>query len=102
MSVYIIAEFDIHTRERYDMYDALFMDVFDKFDGKMLSVDEAPRVLEGEWTSTRSVLIAFPSEESAFAWMSSPAYQEIAKHHLAGSTGRARLVKSGVPDSIAT
>jgi len=101
MTVYIIAEFDIHTREKYDQYDALFMDVFDQFDGKVLSVDEAPLALEGDWTSTRSVLIEFPSQESAFAWMQSRAYQEIAKHRLAGSTGRARLVKAGVPESIA-
>ena len=100
MTVYIIAEFHIHAREKYDVYDALFMDVFEKFDGKILSVDEAPRVLEGPWESTRSVLLEFPSEESAFAWMGSPAYQEIAQHRLAGSTGRARLVRSGVPASV--
>lgn len=97
MTVYIIAEFNIHTRESYDKYDALFMDVFDKFDGTLLSVDEDPRALEGEWSATRSVLISFPSEESAGAWMTSEAYQEIAQHRLNASTGRARLVKGYVP-----
>ena len=97
MTVYIIAEFKIHTREAYDRYDDLFMDVFEKFDGTLFSVDEDPRVLEGEWTSTRSVLISFPSEESASAWMLSEAYQDIAKHRLEGSTGRARLVKAYEP-----
>lgn len=100
MTVYIIAEFHIHDRDAYNAYDALFMDVFEAHDGTLLSVDEAPRVLEGEWSSTRSVLMSFPNEEAAFAWMGSPAYQEIAKHRLAGSTGRARMVKSGVPTSV--
>lgn len=94
MSVYIIAEFIIHTRASYDKYDALFMDVFEQFDGEVLSVDEEPTVLEGEWASTRSVLITFPSEKSAMAWMVSEAYQDIAKHRLAGSTGRVRMVKA--------
>ena len=93
MSVYIIAQFDIHTREEYDKYDAQFMDVFTQFEGKLLSVDEEPLVLEGEWTATRSVLIEFPSQESAFAWMQSDAYRQIAKHRSAGANGRALLVK---------
>ena len=93
MAVYIIAEFAIHNREEYDRYDAEFMTVFEKFDGRLLSVDETPTILEGEWSSTRSVLLWFPSEDSAMAWMESDAYKSIVAHRLAGSTGRARLVK---------
>lgn len=100
MAVYIIAEFYIHTREAYDRYDALFMDVFDKFDGEMLSVDEEPTVLEGDWESTRSVLIKFPSEQSARAWMQSEAYGAIVSHRLEGSTGRARMVKAFSPEVL--
>ncbi len=94
MSVYIIAEFQIHDRSEYDKYDAGFMDVFEQYDGRLLSVDEQPTVLEGDWLSTRSVLIEFPSEDGAMAWMTSAAYKAIVGHRLAGSTGRARLVKS--------
>ena len=67
-------------------------DVFKKFDGKMLSVDEAPTVLSGSWEDTQSVLIEFPSKESAMAWMTSEDYQAIAKHRDAGSTANAILV----------
>jgi uncharacterized protein (DUF1330 family) len=96
MSIYIIAEFHIHTRSEYDKYDELFMDVFDNYNGKLLSVDEAPTVLEGEWASTRSVLIEFPSKTDAMVWMTCKEYIEIARHRLAGSTGRVRLVTGGV------
>lgn len=102
MSIYIIAEFHIHTRAEYDKYDALFMDVFDQYNGELLSVDESPTVLEGEWTSTRSVLITFPSKADAMAWMTSPEYIKIAKHRLAGSTGRVRLVEGGFPGATAS
>lgn len=93
MTVYIIAEMTIHNREEYDKYDAKFMDVFKQFDGRMLSVDEEPIQLEGKFEATRSILIEFPSSDSARAWMMSPEYQEIAKHRLAGSKGRSIMVK---------
>jgi len=63
------------------------------FDGKMLSIDEAPTVLAGTWDDTRSVIIEFPSKESALAWMTSDDYQAIAKHRDAGSTANSILVE---------
>ena len=93
MSVYIIARFKIYDRAAYDRYEEGFGPIFEKFDGKMLSIDEEPTVLQGEWDYTRSVLIEFPSKESAFAWMTSPEYQEIAKDRLAGSEGESIMVE---------
>jgi len=92
MSVYIIAQFAIHDRALYSKYEDGFMAVFKQFDGRLLSVDEEPTVLQGEWSATRSVLIEFPSKQSAMAWMTSPAYQEIAKDRLAASTGNVIMV----------
>ena len=93
MSVYIIARFNIHDRSEYDKYSAGFLEVFEKFDGKMLSVDEDPMVLAGAWDDTRSVIIEFPSKESALAWLTSDDYQAIAKHRNAGSKANSVLVE---------
>lgn len=93
MSVYLIAQFKIHDRAAYDRYEEGFGNIFEKFDGKMLSVDENPKVLQGDWDYTRSVLIEFPDKASAYAWMTSPEYQEIAKDRLAGSTGNSIMVE---------
>ena len=93
MTVYIIARFKIHDRAGYNRYDENFMEVFEPFGGTMLSVDEEPVVLQGEFDFTRSVLIEFPSPENAMAWMSSPEYQDIAKHRLEASVGNAIMVK---------
>jgi uncharacterized protein (DUF1330 family) len=101
MAVYIIARFAIHDREAYDKYDAAFFDVFGKFDGKLLSVDEEPLVLSGEFNFTRSVLIEFPSKAAAMAWLSSPEYVAIAKYREAGSTGEVIMVKSFDSQAIA-
>jgi uncharacterized protein (DUF1330 family) len=98
MSVYILSRLTIHDRAEYEKYDNQFEEVFAKFNGKLLSVDEEPIVLAGEWEATRSVLIEFPSKEAAFAWMKSDDYQRISKHRNAGSTLSSILVKSSETD----
>lgn len=85
MTTYVISQITIHDREPYDRYADKFMDVFNQFDGKMLSADFNPTVLMGDWTANRSVLIEFPSKKSALAWMMSDAYQEISKDRDAGA-----------------
>ena len=93
MTVYVIARFKIHDRAGYDRYEENFTTVFEPFGGTMLSVDEEPTVLQGTFDFTRSVLMSFPSAEQAMAWMTSPEYQEIAKHRLEASIGEAIMVK---------
>lgn len=98
MTVYILSRLTIHDRAEYEKYENQFDEVFSKFDGKLLSVDEEPLVLAGEWEATRSVLIEFPSKKEAFSWMQSDGYQEISRHRNAGSTMSSILVKSKVPE----
>ena len=94
MSVYILSRLTIHDRLEYDKYESQFEAIFSEFDGKVLSIDEDPLILAGEWEATRSVLMEFPSKESAFAWMQSDDYQRISKYRDAGSTLSSILVKS--------
>lgn len=99
MTVYIIAEITIHDREKYENdYQAHFQEIFEQYDGTLLSVDENPQVLAGEWTATRSVLMSFPSKAAAFAWMGSDAYQAIAKHRMEASTSSA-IMTTGMEQS---
>ena len=93
MTHYLIARIDINDREEYSKYQAGFMEIFSQYDGKMLSVDEAPKLIEGEWPVSRTVLIEFPSKESAMAWYESEAYQALAQHRLASSDGNIVLLK---------
>jgi uncharacterized protein (DUF1330 family) len=94
MTIYILSRLTITDRNEYDKYEDKFEDIFSNFDGKLLSVDEEPLVIAGEWEATRSVLIEFPSKESAFAWMQSDDYQAISKHRNAGSTLSSIMVKA--------
>ena len=100
MPVYMISRMTIHDRAQYDKYEERFMAIFEKFDGTLLSVDEEPQVVAGEWQATRSVLIEFPTKPQLFAWLTSPEYQEIGEFRDAGSTAEAIIVKGLGPGDM--
>ena len=93
MPVYLIAQLNIHDRAMYSRYGSAFMDIFNSYGGTLLSVEEGPEVIEGEWGYTRTVLLEFPSEAQAHAWYSSPEYQAIAQHRRAASTANLVLLR---------
>ncbi len=86
MAVYIINNMKIHDRAEYDTYLRGFMDVFRQFDGEVLAAVDAPQPVEGEWPFDRTVLLRFPSRESALRWAESPQYRAIAEHRWKGTT----------------
>jgi len=55
------------------------MEIFSRYSGKLLAVDEAPIVKEGDW----------PFD----AWFDSPEYQALAEHRHAASTGSIAVIK---------
>jgi uncharacterized protein (DUF1330 family) len=92
MAVYVIAQIDIHDREQYGKYEQAFLAVFARHRGELLVVSEDPTVVEGEWPCTRTVLIRFPSAETAREWYESPEYQAIAQHRFRGAKTNAVVV----------
>jgi len=93
MTVYAIAQLKIHDRAAYGRYQARFMDVFKRFNGRVLASDENPSVEEGNWDREKVVLLSFPDEAAFRAWADSPAYREIAKDRKAGADAVVLLVK---------
>lgn len=93
MSVYVIAQINIHDRAEYDKYSAGFLDVFERYTGKLLVVSENSEVVEGEWPYTRTVLLRFPSAAEARHWYESPEYQAIAQHRFRGATTIVAMVE---------
>ena len=93
MTAYVLAQINIHDRIRYGDYEAGFMAIFAKDQGDLLSVDEVPEVLEGEWPYTRTVLIGFPSSQDAKDWFMSEEYQELSKHRHAAAQSRCVIVQ---------
>lgn len=85
MSVYFVALISIHDPERYHRYLAGFDAVFEKYEGQVVSVEDNPRVLEGEWPADRTVLLRFPDEQALHSWYDSIEYQNLANHRREAS-----------------
>lgn len=82
MSAYFIANIRINDEVEYQKYLEHVSEVFSKFNGKYLKVDNNPVVLEGKWDYSRLVLIEFPDTNSLTKWYHSNEYQTILKHRL--------------------
>jgi len=93
MSVYAIAQLKITDRTAYDRYQAMFMGVMKRFQGRVLAADEKPQVIEGQWERDKVVLLSFPDETAFHEWAESPEYLEISKDRKAGSEAVVLLVK---------
>ena len=93
MSVYAIAQLKITDRAAYDRYQAKFMGVMKRFQGRVLAADESPKVIEGSWDRDKVVVLSFPDETSFREWADSPEYQEISKDRKAGSEAVVLLVR---------
>ena len=93
MTTYVTAQINIQDREKYALYEKGFMEIFDRYEGKMLAVDEAPEIWEGQWLYSRTVLIEFPSAQAAQAWYNSNEYQQLASHRWAASIANIAMLE---------
>ncbi|MFC4499556.1 MULTISPECIES: DUF1330 domain-containing protein [Streptomyces] len=62
-----------------------------------LVVDDQPRVLEGEWHGSRTVVLEFESVEAARAWYDSDAYTEARPLRQAAAESHAVLLSGFEP-----
>jgi uncharacterized protein (DUF1330 family) len=78
VSSYLVGLIDIHDEAGYQDYLAGFDEVFARYQGQVVAVEDHPRVLEGPWPARRTVLIKFPSDAELRRWYDSPEYQVLA------------------------
>jgi uncharacterized protein (DUF1330 family) len=90
---YFIAQIKIHNQDEYEKYLEKVDDIFSKYKGEYLAVDENPLLLEGDWNYTKSVLIKFNSKQDFADWYYSDDYQQILKHRLSASECDTILLK---------
>jgi uncharacterized protein (DUF1330 family) len=94
---FVIVQIVINDRDGYHQYEiAGHLEIFDKFSGKLVGVDENVEIVEGSWPFTRTVLVEFPSKELTRAWYESDEYQAVVglRH---GSTTSNLVIVSGLP-----
>jgi uncharacterized protein (DUF1330 family) len=81
-----------------DVKDPAGMAEYAKLAGKamdgatLLSIDQKPEVLEGDWHGTQTVLLEFESVEAARGWYESEEYQAAAKLRQAAADSNAVIV----------
>ncbi len=85
MSVYFIANIKLEDEQEYQKYLDGCKEVFEKYLGEYLAVDDHPVLLEGSWNYSKTVIIRFPSKEDFNNWYHSVEYQELLKHRLKGA-----------------
>lgn len=93
MSCYFVAQIQINNFDEYQNYLNGVDEVFSKFNGKYLAVDGNPKVLEGNWSYSRVVIIEFPNETELKRWYESPEYQKLVQHRLNAAKCDTLLVK---------
>ena len=92
MSVYFMASIRIDDPLEYQKYLDRAGEVFSRFNGSYLAVDQNPEVLEGTWDYGRAVLIQFETREDFEAWYNSEDYQEILQYRFAAADSDTILI----------
>ena len=78
VNAFVIVQIAINDRDGYHQYEiAGHQEIFDRFSGKVVGLDESVEIVEGSWPCTRTVLIEFPTKELARAWYESDEYQAV-------------------------
>jgi len=93
MKHYFVAQIKINDPVEYEKYLEHFDDIFSKFKGRYLAIDESPALLEGNWNYSKSVLVEFNSKKDFEDWYFSADYQKILKHRLKAAKCDTILIK---------
>jgi uncharacterized protein (DUF1330 family) len=94
---YVILTEAIKDPEGMKAYGKAAMPAMGQGGCTILSVDTAPRVLEGDWPGDQTVVLEFDSVDAARAWYESEAYQKAAKLRQAAADCNAVII-SGLGD----
>lgn len=86
MKHYFVANIKVHDQKEYEKYLDKVDEIFSKYKGKYLAVDESPLRLEGKWDYSKSVIIEFRSKKDFEDWYFSEDYQKILRHRLNASS----------------
>ncbi len=82
MSYYFVANIKIFDLEEYKKYINDVDEVFSRYNGKYLALDDNPTELEGSWKYSRAVIIEFKNKEDFKSWYNSKDYQRILQYRL--------------------
>ena len=95
MKAYLIAVETIHDEAMFAEYRKHVVGTLPPFGGQFIARGGKLTALEGQWQHPRTVIIEFPTRESAERWYQSPEYQKIIGLRLK-STSASLVILDGV------
>ena len=95
MSAYLIAVETVHDEAMFAEYRKHVIATLEAFGGRFVARGGKLTVLEGEWQHPRTVIIEFPSRESAEGWYKSADYQKIVGLRLKSTSGNLVILDGG-------
>jgi len=84
---------EIHDQGRYQGYVEKVVETISKAGGRIIVVDDGPKVLEGQWHGSRTVVLEFDSAEAAQSWYDSADYQAIIKERHTSAEANAVILR---------
>ena len=91
MSAYLIADVEVIDSAGFEEYRAQVPATIAAFGGRYLARGGAHKVLEGDWSPHRCVILEFPTMAALEAWYESPAYVPL--REMRERTTKSRLVR---------
>jgi uncharacterized protein (DUF1330 family) len=90
---YAIGQLNVKNPEGYLAYSREVPPTLVPFGGRFLVRGGDPKVMDGQPTGLRNVVIEFPDMASAQGWYQSAAYQDILQGRLDNATGYLVMVE---------
>lgn len=96
MAAYVVAGNNVDDAEAMLEYSVLVPATLEPFGGRFVVRGGQTEVAEGTWTTSRLVVIEFPSLDQARSWYHSDAYQAIIQMRFAAARTDFLLFAEGV------
>jgi uncharacterized protein (DUF1330 family) len=93
MAIYVTALLRFTNVERYRAYQAAFAGIFAGSGGELVAADESPLLVEGDQQIDKLVIMRFPNEQSARAFLEGEEYQRISEDRKAGAITQSWFVR---------
>lgn len=97
MSVYVLAQLQIHDQDRYERYAARFRPTLLPYGGQLLAADPDPSLVEGDDAPDKVVLLQFPDAARFHRWARSSEYQAIVADRRQASKATVLLLRGITP-----
>ena len=93
MSGFAIFNIDIKKPEEYKEYVEKVKPIAEKFGGDYIIRGGETKIVEGNWSYPRTVVIKFPSFQRALDWYNSEEYEPIKQIRLDNSVSNGIIIK---------